>query len=315
MEMIYVFTELYSKSCLKYNKDGKQMKYKLVNLGDDTISFDEQTQTLREIRSNFMKVIDVAVENQEKSARAESEGSGDVRHSLNINGKDIDYLSDILDITEHRQFMSEIDTKPKTKFVKASNGDRIVPIENKLVYTDFNKVDPGISKIVVFNTEDYSEIDAMSSLLLEAEKGVYDYEQAWRNAKIICGEEALNEYNNSMFGNAYRYERQFERGKSRSDNYHSEKQRFRTDIHFENEKEKSNIRHSLAIDTHMDTEGRKLSEAQQEFFKDEHVVFTDAGFLKVYFHGSDNLGFTSIDTAMSDDGISFFLTDNKNVAA
>ncbi len=65
----------------------------------------------------------------------------------------------------------------------------------------------------------------------------------------------------------------------------------------------------------MDSEGRTLSEGQQKYFADNAKEFMKNGALKVYYHGSNNLGFSTIDTRKSDDGTSFFLTDSRTVAS
>ena len=63
-----------------------------------------------------------------------------------------------------------------------------------------------------------------------------------------------------------------------------------------------------------DNKGYKITEEQQRFFADNHEIFYENGLLKRYYHGTDNAGFFTIDTSKSDDGTSFFLTDNVDVA-
>lgn len=130
-------------------------------------------------------------------------------------------------------FISEIDNHEKSKYARAANGDAIVPIYHMLVYTDFNKNDPGISKIIYFDTDDYTDIDSASSTIYDAEKGVITHEQARRIIEGIFGPWFIREYTADMFGQAQRYDRQYERGKSRSDAYHAEQQQRRAGFHFE----------------------------------------------------------------------------------
>ena len=68
------------------------------------------------------------------------------------------------------------------------------------------------------------------------------------------------------------------------------------------------IRFSLAVDS----EGRELTAGQKKYFKDSKIV-DENGNLKVMYHGTDSAGFTVFER--SDDGISFFFTDNKKVAS
>ena len=70
------------------------------------------------------------------------------------------------------------------------------------------------------------------------------------------------------------------------------------------------IRFSLSADS----EGRKLSAGQREYFKDSKVV-DDSGHLKVMYHGTQDGGFHEFSGDYSDDAISFFFTDSNDVAA
>lgn len=62
-----------------------------------------------------------------------------------------------------------------------------------------------------------------------------------------------------------------------------------------------------------DTQGRRLTAAQQEFFKDSKAR-DDDGNLKVLYHGTGSFGFSTIDFSRAQDGISFFLTDSIQTA-
>lgn len=73
--------------------------------------------------------------------------------------------------------------------------------------------------------------------------------------------------------------------------------------------EKDDIRYQYAD---VDSEGNKLSEGQQEFFKDSKVR-DKKGNLLVLYHGT-NSHFTVFNPNYSDDKRSFFLTDSPNVA-
>lgn len=72
------------------------------------------------------------------------------------------------------------------------------------------------------------------------------------------------------------------------------------------------MRFSLAVPV-KDSEGRKLTEGQQEYFKDSKIV-DENGRLKVMYHGTERGGFTVFDPEFSDDGISLFFTDDKDIA-
>jgi len=63
-----------------------------------------------------------------------------------------------------------------------------------------------------------------------------------------------------------------------------------------------------------DSDGKKLSKRQQEYFKDSKMR-NDNGELMVMYHGSQDAGFHVFDASMSDDNTSFFFVDRNDVAA
>lgn len=67
-------------------------------------------------------------------------------------------------------------------------------------------------------------------------------------------------------------------------------------------------KHSLS-----DSDGKQLTEAQQEYFKGSKMR-DENGNLKVMYHGSQNAGFHTFDPSYSDDGISLFFVDRNDVA-
>ena len=66
--------------------------------------------------------------------------------------------------------------------------------------------------------------------------------------------------------------------------------------------------------TASDSDGKKLTKEQQEYFKDSKMR-DENGNLKVMYHGSQDAGFHVFDSSMSDDGTSFFFVDRNDVAA
>jgi len=72
----------------------------------------------------------------------------------------------------------------------------------------------------------------------------------------------------------------------------------------------ADIRYSLSADS----DGKKLTNEQSEFFKDSKMR-DDDGNLKVMYHGSQDAGFHTFDAKFSDDDTSFFFVDRNDVAA
>jgi hypothetical protein len=81
-------------------------------------------------------------------------------------------------------------------------------------------------------------------------------------------------------------------------------------IYNDNPTEKEDIRFSLPV---TDSTGRKLSEGQRRFFRNSKVLDVN-GNLKAMYHGTERGGFTVFDPKFSDDGISLFFTDDKDIA-
>lgn len=73
--------------------------------------------------------------------------------------------------------------------------------------------------------------------------------------------------------------------------------------------ENKDIRYSVS-----DSDGKKLTKEQQEYFKDSKVR-DENGNLKVMYHGTERGGFHTFDGRFSDDDISFFFVDSPEVAA
>lgn len=63
-----------------------------------------------------------------------------------------------------------------------------------------------------------------------------------------------------------------------------------------------------------DSEGKQLTQQQQEFFKDSKAV-DESGNLVVLYHGTKNGGFTVFDPSMSDDENSLFFTNDPATAS
>ena len=71
----------------------------------------------------------------------------------------------------------------------------------------------------------------------------------------------------------------------------------------------SGVHYSLSTDT----DGRKLSDSQKEYFKNSKMV-DENGNLKVMYHGTTDTNFTTFDPNYSNDDISLFFTDDADVA-
>ncbi|MGN1083571.1 MAG: hypothetical protein ACI4QX_01090 [Lachnospiraceae bacterium] len=105
-------------------------------------------------------------------------------------------------------------------FQKTTDGGIIIPINNKLVYTDANMDSPGIRKIVEFESEFESDIDFAREEFYAVEKGESTVEEAYEVARLFTKIENINEYETENRENVGKYDRRTGRGKGQSDTYH-----------------------------------------------------------------------------------------------
>ena len=137
---------------------------------------------------NYSGVSENGSESTNNDQKISSFGKNNKQFSVDINGRKVDYQ-------------------------RAANGDYIVPIDNLLVYTDFNRNNPGISSIIEIKTDDYSEIDVVTSYICEAEKEQCSYEKNRRICEAIVGKGNIVRYTMGSFDSDGKYDRQLERGK------------------------------------------------------------------------------------------------------
>lgn len=97
---------------------------------------------------------------------------------------------DILNNQEIARFYStvaNISTGRYDSVEKAANGDYIVAVDNKLIYTDADLETPTISQVITFNTELENECDEARRHIYEAEKGKYTFTEAMRVIEAYFG--------------------------------------------------------------------------------------------------------------------------------
>lgn len=235
-------------------------------------------------------------------------------------------VSDKLNSSECEQVKSAVanHTKLNYQYKKSSKGDIIIPVNNKLVYTDANFDSPGISKVIEFNSDVETEIDEARRWIYEAEKGEYTLTDAYEIIEGLTGNEFISEYNQESSESAEKYDRRTSRGKSKSDSYHANfmQDRIRRAneiIHSVNDSKASSEdgvffdgKYSLSEDTN----GNKLSDKQKEYFKDSKIV-DENGNLKVMYHGSQE-SFTVFDKRKAKAsglyGKGFYFTESKSHA-
>lgn len=130
----------------------------------------------------------------------------------------------------------------------SQDGDKVLRLDNKLVYTDYEK-NIGISKIVVADVnDDYTvtqKIDWFSNVDIVED---YTYEEQSRFIKDVFGEESFKEYTNRDFQATERFDRPTKRGKSRSTSYFASKQQNRARVYIKDGEIVDN-RKSIKVDS------------------------------------------------------------------
>lgn len=106
-------------------------------------------------------------------------------------------------------------------YQKTADGDIIIPVGNKLVYTDANFDSPGISKIIEIDSDYEYDVDYAREELYAVEKGESTIEEAYEIIRLFTKIENINEYQTENRANAGKYDRRTGRGKSQSDTYHN----------------------------------------------------------------------------------------------
>ena len=109
----------------------------------------------------------------------------------------------------------------KYDYEKSANGDIIIPIGNKLVYTDANFDSPGIMKVVEFDSEYEDDVDCARGWIYEAEKRESKVGDAYEIIQTFVGYEFIHEYIQRGSEFAEGYDRRTSRGKSQSDSYYA----------------------------------------------------------------------------------------------
>lgn len=112
------------------------------------------------------------------------------------DGRQLKYMATErpLSKAEYAQFsrmIGEIAAGKEAQFERALNGDYILAIGNKLVYTDGDIENPTISRVDKINLDDETDIDIARSILYESNGGQYSYEQARRILESLYGQEVL----------------------------------------------------------------------------------------------------------------------------
>jgi len=192
-----------------FQKIYEEIKYmiKLATAGS------KEARELEKVKKAFEKAY--------KETASINNGNGSLEYSLNIiqDRK----VADRLTSSEWKVVKASVSNYNKLNYnyQKSADGDIIIPVGDKLVYTDANYDSPGISKIIQIESEYESDIDYAREELYAVEKGESTIEEAYEVIRLFTGIENINEYETENRANDGKYDRRTSRGKSQSDTYHN----------------------------------------------------------------------------------------------
>ena len=245
------------------------------------------------------------------------------------------YNAEIFSTKENKLFHDKISeiNQGSEAFSKNSAGEYMLPIENKIVFTDGNYDSPYVREIVEVLTEYQTEFEDIKRCIYNVEKGESSKQDEARFVYLTYGKGRIITYKSGISG-VYGWENGQRKGKTRRTvvgNYLKKQYRGRngrtsqetpineiapvkeassTDgVFFDAEKTKFSLSE--------DSNGRKLTNEQQDFFKRVSPLLKDEnGNIKRYYHGTargDRVG-TLFDPERATSGPMAFFTDNPEIA-
>lgn len=115
------------------------------------------------------------------------------------------YKSEIFSVTENKLFHEKISeiNQGSQAFEKNSRDEYMLPIGNKIVFTDGNYESPYIREIVEVLTDLQTEFEKIKERIFNVEKGEYEKQDAVRTIKQVFGDEIVVTYrsgNNGVYG-------------------------------------------------------------------------------------------------------------------
>ena len=127
------------------------------------------------------------------------------------------YDAQIFSVTENKkihQKISELNQGSKS-FSKTANDEYMIPIENKLIFTDGNYNSPYISEVVEVLTDSATEFEVIKETIYNVEKGKLDKSEEVRTLKAMFGDGIIVSYKSGNDG-VYDWQNGKRKGKSRS---------------------------------------------------------------------------------------------------
>lgn len=234
----------------RFDSGNSDIRYSLSE--QDESSDEKGTYSLR---NNLAKTEEILYDNSNPLAvvnRAKSNNNSSINWV---------YESEIFSVAENKQFhekISEINQGSRA-FDKNSRGEYMLPIGNKIVFTDGNYDSPYIREIVEVLTDDATEFEVVKESITGVEKGKYEKSEKVRVLKALYGDGFVVSYRSGNDG-VYEWENGKRKGSTRRavvGNYLNE----RYGIGNDNQSAKTRINNT--------SQTKKASSSDGAFFDDE----------------------------------------------
>lgn len=161
-----------------------------------------QADKAHEIREQFLKALDSAAENYKKAADS---SNGKAKYSLSTEGRAKTsndtvnkwvYDAEIFSREENKLFHEKISQihQGSQAFEKNTKGEYMLPIENKIVFTDGDYNSPYITRIIEVMSDYATDFEDIRRRIYDAERGKSSYEKSALSVERYYGKKCVYEY-------------------------------------------------------------------------------------------------------------------------
>lgn len=220
----------------------------------------------RELQNMIIETWNEAVtrfetDTKKSSEKTQSQGLENSTKKYSIQIED-QKLGDRLNNSEWNRFLKLIgDYHRGEQFQKSQENDIIIPVDNKLIYTDGNYENPGIRKIIEFHSKFEDEIDEARRQIYDFEKRKSSIEEAYNTIEGYLGQGFVSGYAFDGGSKTKGFDRPSERRKSLSDTYHTKREQNRRRVYIKDGKIVDDLKLSIDVDL--------MSILDEDYSKDE----------------------------------------------
>lgn len=165
-----------------------------------------QADKAHEIREQFLKALDGAAENYKKAADS---SNGKAKYSLSTEGRAKTsndtvnkwvYDAEIFSREENKLFHEKISQihQGSQAFEKNTKGEYMLPIENKIVFTDGDYNSPYITRIIEVMSDYATDFEDIRSAIYDEERGKSSHKESALSVERYYGKRIAYEYTSNI---------------------------------------------------------------------------------------------------------------------